>query len=169
MEPNVYSPPASNLDRPTFVKPRTSSKRMLASRYKRFLAAIMDAIVLGVILLPVALYTGYFALVRYGQPPYWLMIVWSLFAVFVFVILNGKLLVNSGQTIGKKLARIKIVTTDGHHPDATSLVKRYSVYHFLGLVPFVGGLLSILNVLFVFSPSRRCWHDHIADTIVVQC
>lgn len=49
------------------------------------------------------------------------------------------------------------------------LLVRYAVYFGLGYVPVIGGLLSIGNVLFVFRSDKRCVHDLVAKTMVVQC
>ena len=35
------------------------------------------------------------------------------------------------------------------------------------MVPFVGGLVSLVDALLIFRDDRRCLHDEIADTIVV--
>jgi len=48
------------------------------------------------------------------------------------------------------------------------LIKRYVLYMGLGLVPVVGSFLSIINVLFIFSSSKRCLHDRFANTRVVR-
>jgi uncharacterized RDD family membrane protein YckC len=38
----------------------------------------------------------------------------------------------------------------------------------VGVLPFVGPLLSIVNVLLIFRDDRRCGHDLIAGTRVVK-
>jgi hypothetical protein len=37
----------------------------------------------------------------------------------------------------------------------------------IGLVPIIGPIYSIVDVLFIFRDDRRCIHDHIAGTRVV--
>jgi uncharacterized RDD family membrane protein YckC len=38
----------------------------------------------------------------------------------------------------------------------------------IGAVPMFGGLYSIADVLFIFGKDRRCLHDLLAGTRVVQ-
>jgi hypothetical protein len=38
----------------------------------------------------------------------------------------------------------------------------------LPLVPFLGGLVALVDVLFIFGPSKRCLHDLVAGTKVVE-
>ena len=71
----------------------------------------------------------------------------------------------NGQSIGKKMVNIKVVRVDG---SPVSLGRffglRYFVNGLLGIVPLYG----LVDVLFIFSESRQCLHDKIADTIVVR-
>jgi uncharacterized RDD family membrane protein YckC len=70
----------------------------------------------------------------------------------------------NGQTIAKKMLNIKVVRSDG---------SRASVARIFWLRNFVNGLLNVTGVyvlidpLFIFSDSKQCVHDKIADTIVV--
>ncbi|GAB3252887.1 RDD family protein [Chitinimonas naiadis] len=85
-----------------------------------------------------------------------------------FFLVNGYLLSQSGQTVGKKLVGLRIVRTDGSAPEFLHLVvRRYLPFYLVGLIPFVGSLAGLVNVLFVFRENRRCVHDLIADTKVV--
>jgi uncharacterized RDD family membrane protein YckC len=46
---------------------------------------------------------------------------------------------------------------------------RWAVNTLIGIVPVVGGLLSIVNWLsMLWDPDRQCWHDKAAGTVVVQ-
>ena len=45
---------------------------------------------------------------------------------------------------------------------------RYFANSVLALIPVVGWLYALLDVLMIFRESRKCLHDNIADTIVVK-
>ncbi|MBX9868647.1 MAG: RDD family protein [Burkholderiaceae bacterium] len=92
-----------------------------------------------------------------------------LLALIVYLVVNGKLLSQYGQTVGKKLLKIKIVRTDGSPVDLKRIVLyRYLPAQLILLVPVIGNFLSLINVLFVFRSSRQCIHDQIADTKVIN-
>ena len=91
-------------------------------------------------------------------------------ASFSFYIgINWKFLSTAGQTIGKKVAKTRIVTMDGRVPSMVDLVaKRYAFFSLISLIPVVGAFLSIINVLFIFGRERRCLHDLVAGTRVIK-
>jgi hypothetical protein len=45
---------------------------------------------------------------------------------------------------------------------------RNFVIWLLSLVPLLGAVVALLDVLFIFGESRQCLHDKIADTIVIK-
>jgi uncharacterized RDD family membrane protein YckC len=64
---------------------------------------------------------------------------------------------------------IRVVRRDGSHCGlARIFFARYLPVTLLGAVPFVGGLVSLVDALLIFRDDRRCLHDEIADTIVVK-
>jgi uncharacterized RDD family membrane protein YckC len=71
----------------------------------------------------------------------------------------------NGQSIAKKLMGIKVVRSDG---------SRVSLGRLFWLRNVVNGVVSIvplywfIDLLFIFSETRQCLHDKIADTIVVR-
>ena len=70
----------------------------------------------------------------------------------------------NGQTIAKKLLGIKVVRSDGSRASFGRIFwLRNVVNTLIGIVPLYG----LIDILFVFGDTRRCLHDHIADTIVV--
>ena len=89
-------------------------------------------------------------------------------AVVGFLVWLGftiKLMAANGQSIGKKAVGIKVVRTDGSDASLSRLIwLRNVVNTVLGIIPLYG----LIDVLFIFSESRRCLHDHIADTIVIK-
>ena len=72
------------------------------------------------------------------------------------------------QTFGKKMLGIKIVRNDGSRAGLGRIFwLRMFVPGLIGAIPFVGGLFSLIDPLFIFGEEKRCVHDLIADTIVV--
>ena len=72
------------------------------------------------------------------------------------------------QTFGKKMLGIKIVRNDGSRAGLGRIFwLRMFVPGLVGAIPFVGGLFSLIDPLFIFGEEKRCVHDLIADTIVV--
>lgn len=76
------------------------------------------------------------------------------------------LLSKNGQTIGKKIMKIKVVRLEtgengGFIPNC---LLRAGVNNVLSLIPLYG----LVDVLLIFSESKRCIHDKLAGTIVVD-
>lgn len=164
MSDDIYATPESNLGS------GSSGGNPLADRMSRLWASMLDGLVIAAISLPVMYFTGGFEGITEGKSPsftYNLLIgIWWLVA---FLLINGKLLVNHGQTIGKKALGIKIVDMEGKLPSLKQhLIKRYAVYFLPGQIPIAGQLFSVVNILFIFGEQKRCLHDHIAGTKVVS-
>jgi uncharacterized RDD family membrane protein YckC len=76
------------------------------------------------------------------------------------------LLITKGQTIGKTWKKIKIVKvgTGENGGFVTNVLLRLIVIDVLNLIPF----FIFVDVLLIFGKARRCAHDYIAGTIVVN-
>ncbi|HVM31706.1 MAG TPA: RDD family protein [bacterium] len=68
----------------------------------------------------------------------------------------------NGQTIGKKIIGIRVVTTSGQGLDATKAFVR-SAGKILSALPLYLGFFWAL-----FDAQNQTWHDKIAETYVVQ-
>jgi uncharacterized RDD family membrane protein YckC len=87
----------------------------------------------------------------------------------IFFVLHGASLYQRGQTIGKRLMGIAIVTLDNQKPAFFPLIaQRYMSQWLLGMVPLVGPLLRLVDVLLIFRADKRCLHDHFAKTKVID-
>mgnify|MGYP003577791579 CR=1 FL=1 len=140
-----------------------------ASRWKRLGAAAIDAIIGVVIVLPVMFMGGYFSNLANGGPSLLTQFAWGVLGFALFIAIHYIPLKNDGQTWGKKVVGVRIVDMHGQNPGlGTLLGRRYLFSGGIGLIPFVGGLISIVNVLFIFRGDRRCLHDLVADTRVVE-
>lgn len=163
---NVYSTPQSQL-----VNQVDDSEKPLASRWARLGASIIDSIIMMFVVVPAMYFTGGFDGIMEGREPGFVyMFSMGLVSFIVFFAINYRFLVSNGQTIGKKVLEIKIVDLNGNVPQfQPQLLIRYAVYLLPGQIPMVGQLFSLINVLFIFSAEKRCIHDLVAKTKVVQC
>ncbi len=85
------------------------------------------------------------------------------------IIVQLVFLARHGQTIGKRLLKIRVVRNSD---DSQCGLGRYfwlrSVVPWLiGVIPFVGNFFPLVDALFIFRNDKRCLHDMIADTKVV--
>jgi uncharacterized RDD family membrane protein YckC len=144
---------------------------VLASRLLRLGACLLDALISCIIFF-VPLYfvcgswSAMMAMMR--QETLGDKITGWIFSGILYWVLNGYLLAKSGQTIGKKMLGIKIVRSDGSLPALGHLLfRRWLPVVAVQMIPYVGGLLALVDACAIFRDSRKCLHDQIADTIVV--
>lgn len=146
-----------------------SSPRGLATLGARFLGAVIDAIVAGVAFLPGAavLVAGIESKEEWFGPVGIALLVGGL---LLTVVVQFVLLSRDGQTIGKKLARTRIVNArDGSNPGFMGAVfLRNFVPALIGFIPCIGSIFSIVDILYIFGDDRRRLADLIAGTKVVK-
>jgi len=150
-------------------------ERMLASRLSRLGAAFIDGLVMmapvflvffaaGTSLIPMSVEDAE----NISQRTWLFETLTSIATVGVFLAINGYWLATQGQTVGKKLAGIKIVSRENTLvPFGRLIIRRYLLFWIAALIPFVN-FLGLINVLFIFRKNRRCLHDDLADTMVVR-
>jgi len=147
---------------------------VLAERGTRLGAAILDSIIFVVMVyLPIfvaAFASGALQATSAEAPevPPMLGVVMLVVAVIGLIVWLGitiKFMLANGQSIGKKICGIKVVRRDGARVSLSRLIwLRNVVNGLLGLIPLYG----IIDSLVIFGEARRCLHDHIADTIVIN-
>lgn len=154
---------------PRGLVPSLAEELGLASRWRRLGAAFIDAVLLLLISLA-------FSRLTYGE---WIggpvsmtmgrklvMLSWG---VVSYVAVNGYYLQMAGQTVGKKLLGIQIVRRNGDRAALDRLVVYRALPGYVAtLIPVIGQIWALLDTLFIFRTDRRCIHDFIADTIVVD-
>ena len=161
---NPFLPPKANLEE------GGQDSVELASRGQRLLAAIVDAIIGMAFGIPLMFLMGTWSSVKTGvQPPWPLLLGTSAIAFCVFMLVHGYFLKTAGQTVGKKLVGIRIVDLSNELPAFGKLLgARYLPISLVSLVPVVGNILPMIDVLFILGSERRCVHDRIAGTRVVR-
>jgi uncharacterized RDD family membrane protein YckC len=141
----------------------------LASRGQRFLAAFVDGIIQLMIVVPLMFGTGYFAKAAAGQVGFGTTLGYAIGGFVLFLLVQGYPLSQSAQTWGKKIVGIRIAMMDGEQaPFGTIVLKRYLPVNVVGSLPFLGPILSLVNVLMIFRADRRCGHDLVAGTQVLR-
>ena len=129
---------------------------------RRFVAMFVDGITLMFVSFILAFLIGMID-VFLGRgvlpwPPI-IVIFMILFSVYYF---SGKWVQNSGQTLGKLMLNIKIVSKDG-----TQLTFRKLFLRYLGYI--INGLAASLGFIWIsIDKERRGWHDMIAKTYVIH-
>lgn len=145
----------------------------LATPSERFFGAFMDGLVGLVVAIPLWIAFYFFgvfsSMAEMGKIGFGFTLLLTVLHFPLYMAIQWKSLKTTGQTIGKKLAKTRIVTMDGRKPEMNDLVfKRYAFVTVLSLVPVAGGVLSLVDALLVFKADRRCLHDMVAGTQVVK-
>lgn len=142
----------------------------LASRWQRLGGALVDVVVIVAIVLPIYAATGIIGgSAGTTMDTFEAKIVLFLFGQCLFLMLNGYTLYSRGQTIGKIACGTRIVDGQGCVPSfgAVYLI-RHLVPTFVGLIPVLGGFIAFFDILPIFGSRKRCIHDYLAGTWVVN-
>ena len=153
----------------------------LATLLQRFLGALIDSvfqfvlIIPGIVMMIVGLVFAIEEEQRTGEPAQFP----AIFAAGVGVMVCGGvltlgiqifLLVTRSQTVGKYLMQTQIVDFEtGQSADwIHSIILRILVNSMISSIPCIGMFYSIADILFIFRDDRRCIHDLLASTTVID-
>jgi uncharacterized RDD family membrane protein YckC len=167
-------PPVNPYAAPTArVTDVVTEEQTLADRGTRLAAAIVDSLLFGGLAILMAILVPLLA--RNSSAATFGIIGVVFFGGFLaLIVVNFVLLYRYGQTIAKRLFKIKIVRSDGSRCGLARIIflRALPITIVASLVNYVvplgGSLLSLLDPLLIFRQDYRCLHDHIADTIVVK-
>jgi uncharacterized RDD family membrane protein YckC len=144
--------------------------RDLASRWRRLGGVLIDAGLMIPIMFP---YMGYLNFWDYakenGEVPIEIAINIAVAGWVLFFVFNTYLLNKYGQTVGKKILGTYIVSLEGNKPNFWPLVsRRYIIIGLIYYIPVIGSFVALINGLFIFRKDKRCIHDLIAGTVVID-
>jgi uncharacterized RDD family membrane protein YckC len=169
----VPPPPQPATPPPVFNPAPASSVGAPADLGTRFLARLIDHILLGIVnfviivpLIVAAAFTGVgnglnvFGGASVGG--FVAAIVTAVITIGYFALMES----NMGQTVGKMLLSLKTVGPDGNKPTLEQALKRNSWYA-LGIIPFLGGLAQLAATIYIAvtinnSATKMGWHDTFA-------
>ncbi|MEP6633136.1 MAG: RDD family protein [Luteimonas sp.] len=161
---NPYAAPTARVE-----QRQPADEFVLASRWARLGAYLLDAILAAICFGP-----GYYAFATASSADPTSK---ALMAAAVLAALAGTALLTydivrlhkHGQTLGKQWLGIRIVRSDGSRAGLGRLLAlRIGAPILISAVPIFGRFFGLVDALFVLGDRRRCVHDHMADTIVVD-
>lgn len=163
---NPYDAPQSNLE-----KNDNENSVVLAARGSRLLAALIDGLIGAVVAVPFWFLSGLWDYIATGtSAPLTFILASGVYGFLCFALIHYYFLNKNGQTVGKKILKIRITGVDDQLKGAPNLLaKRYLPISIVSLIPLIGSLLMLINILFIFRKDRRCLHDLVAGTKVVMC
>ena len=171
-QPNPYAAPLTQLE-----PIQQSNELRLADLGKRFLGALIDGFAGIPFVLPgiVVMIVGMaMADQSSGKPEFnGIAILGIVLAVLGILILMGiqiYLLYTRSQSIGKYFIKTQIVNfRTGQRANFVSCFLLRSVVNGLvGAVPYIGSIYGLIDACFIFRSDRRCLHDLIANTVVID-
>jgi len=141
---------------------------VLADRGTRLGASILDTFFF-VLVVYVPFFMGAFITGANGDPDDLSAMIGGLLIALVglvgFCWANIRTMARNGQSVGKKMVGIKVVRSDGSPASLGRLIWLRNVLNgVIAIIPAYG----LIDSLFIFSESRQCLHDKIADTIVIK-
>ena len=103
----------------------------------------------------VAMFAGLLASITHGR---WTGSLVTLFILIWFVGATAE-----GGTIGKRLLSLRVVRADGGRVSLLHAFLREPIGKSISTFGLLGGFFWMLD-----QPQRRCWHDIVANTVVVR-
>lgn len=156
--PNPYAPPAAVHAAPH----RAIFESPVASIGARFQALLLDSVLGFVVVLPAFLFLS--ATDSQG-PGAALLVIVTIAALWTY---QWYLVSTTGQTLGKRWAGIRIVKVDGSPVTfGSAVLLRAWVFSAITMVPYVGTVIALVDIVMIFGSERRTLHDHLAGTRVV--
>jgi|TARA_B100001971_G_C18123360_1_gene500657 uncharacterized RDD family membrane protein YckC len=154
-----------------------SDELCLASRFRRFVATLIDAILVPSMTLVLVMVTGVVEDAEDFSDSWWVLWVFLL-AVTSYLSLNGYSLWRRGQTLGKLVTGIAVVAAvdsgDSRYTRTPAPLWRLVCIRalffpllFVVVIPWLAPL-PIIDQLFIFGKRRRCLHDLVSGTVVVR-
>jgi uncharacterized RDD family membrane protein YckC len=174
-EHNPYAPPSGGyLPQQGYGQDPYWQSYELASLGARLGAALLDGILSFVAAIP-----GFFLLYKYfsaigssfdstKEDDLWIGLGVMVIGLLLVSIYQWYLITTRGQSLGKKWLHIRIVKLDGSMPGfVNGVLLRGWVMSLITNVPYIGGIVGLVDPLLIFGQERRCLHDLIASTRVI--
>lgn len=167
---NPYAPPKAavkDIDE--------SGSGELADRGTRLGAVFLDGLIGAAVGIPIGISAG-FNIAHRGHGAHFMLQdlmglggLISLIGAVVWIVVTIHFVRGNGQSIGKRIVGIKVVRKDGSPASLGRIFWLRNVVNGIpASIPLLGYFYQLADALLIFSESRQCIHDKIADTIVIK-
>jgi uncharacterized RDD family membrane protein YckC len=158
---NPYAPPTLDAEHDRQVPPEDGYYQ-LAELSQRWLGLFLDQLLLFVSAAPALIAVVAFDLEGVG------VVLLSLVTVVPFAAYQYYL-VARGQSLGKRIAKTRVVRLDGSPPGFLhGVVLRNWLFSAVTFVPGLGTIANLADVAMIFRADRRTVRDHVAGTRVIR-
>ena len=155
-----YAPPTAAVGEPVVAMHQDDI--VYAGLWKRFAAAVIDALVMLPVLIPLAILFGW------TEEDTGLFSADTLVIMVVFTLYLGLMQARpAGASLGKMAVRIKVVRGDGTPMSLPRALGRSAVLQVAGQI-LRGVLTIVMGVMIPFTPRKQSIHDRMFDTVVVD-
>jgi uncharacterized RDD family membrane protein YckC len=142
----------------------------LASRMRRLFAAMIDSSISSTFIIPIMMVLGVHH--EFSASNGLSIATNAKIAATAYMVwfgLNAVPLHLRAQSLGKMMLGIMIVDEDSKPaPLLRIAVDRTLSIQIIALIPIVGAVIAAVDTLMIFRADRRCLHDHIARTRVID-
>ena len=153
----------------------TGERVELASPGARLGARLLDVVVMVIAVFVLALILGASISLSAGSDEGSVLALGALLGLLLLFGLAGiayevTMIALKGQTVGKMATSVKVIRADsGQPPGWGKSIARWIIPTLLGIIPFIGLVLSLLcYVSLTWDKVRQGWHDKAAATLVVK-
>lgn len=169
---NPYAPPTADIDQGLQLG---DGQYELADPWSRLGASIIDNLLLVGALAPAGLIflftagisSNVFDIAEREYISIGLIVLMG-FMALAFVFYQWYLVATTGQSLAKRWMGLQIVRVDGSPLGfVNGVILRSWVITVIAQIPFIGGIVGLVDALMIFGAERRCLHDHIAGTRVI--
>lgn len=164
--PPYTPPPYTPQSAPGYTYAAPGQTMQYASVGIRFVAVLLDGLIVGIPLLIISAILGYFST--------WLA---AAINALGYLLYEGLMLFyQNGQTIGKKVMNVRVISVDGQPLTMNKTFTRAGVKAVLSVLSSIRppatsflGILSLLDYLWpLWDVNKQTWHDKAAGTYVVK-
>jgi uncharacterized RDD family membrane protein YckC len=159
---NPYAPPAVELEH-GWEAPESGFRN--ARLRQRWAGAVLDQLLFLGSGIPAAVV----ALSLDGSSKIYATAAVALVTVLPFAVVQFYLIAKTGQSLGKKICKTRIVRLDGSPPGFVYgvVIRAWAIWA-ASAIPGIGSFIGLADAVLVFRADRRCLHDHLAGTRVIQ-
>ncbi len=144
------------------VEPKTAEEE--ATRTDRLLGAIIDAVVQIMATIPFFMYQG---MEKLAEPDFVTTLQGLFYGLVVTLVIQGYLLYNYSQTVGKHFMGTRIEDLHGQRANIKTILVRILPMSIVAVIPGIGQfIVGLVDPICIFGKEKRCLHDYIAKTRV---